>query len=333
MTKSRGKWWLAVVVLCCLAPATFAIRCDRHDWIGIGTRISIVHRKVVDARRRLYCDLPSRSRAHMLRGNVPPVEGKAQEIVTSAGKKMGHFASMTCSQSRACFLRLFLLRSLQVAAFASDGRLTRISAMRSPACPSQSGGTAPFFAFPPSTRDNSMRSFSRISAYQNIGPHRNRNRALGILAYRKTRDAKVGGLFLNAARIGDHHGCARLQSQKINIGERIEHAQLPGIQSKIGNSFARSWMGGKNHRQIPVHLEQRLQDSLQRHAIIDVGRPVQRDQGIALRQTICLVFAPTSSAPMATGARASRSSRCRRGRSSPREFPLAEDSRPRPPKA
>jgi hypothetical protein len=31
----------------------------------------------------------------MLRGHVPPVEaGKAHEIVTSAGKKWGHFASM-----------------------------------------------------------------------------------------------------------------------------------------------------------------------------------------------------------------------------------------------
>lgn len=34
MINSRGKWWLAAVVLCCLAPATFADqgRCDRNDW-------------------------------------------------------------------------------------------------------------------------------------------------------------------------------------------------------------------------------------------------------------------------------------------------------------
>ena len=34
MINSRGKWWLAAVVLCCLAPATFAHdgRCDRHGW-------------------------------------------------------------------------------------------------------------------------------------------------------------------------------------------------------------------------------------------------------------------------------------------------------------
>ena len=45
-------------------------------------------------------------------------------------------------------------------------------------------------------------------------------------------------------------------------------------------------MGWKNHRQIPVHFEQRLQDPLQRRTIVDVGRTVQRDQGIALGQII-----------------------------------------------
>jgi len=50
---------------------------------------------VVGAGGRLDCDLSSRSRTHMLRGHVPPVEaGKAHEIVTSVGKKWGHFASM-----------------------------------------------------------------------------------------------------------------------------------------------------------------------------------------------------------------------------------------------
>ena len=38
---------------------------------------------------------------------------------------------------------------------------TRISAMRFPACPSQSGGTVSFFAFPLSKCDNSRRSLSR----------------------------------------------------------------------------------------------------------------------------------------------------------------------------
>ena len=97
--------------------------------------------------------------------------------------------------------------------------------------------------------------FVPIAAHQNIGPHRNRNWALGVLAYGETRDAKIGGLFLNAARIRDHHRCAGLLSRKINIGERIEQEQLPGIQSEIGNSFARSWMGWENYCQITVHLE------------------------------------------------------------------------------
>ena len=32
MSNSRGKWWLTALVLCCLAPAAFADKCDRHDW-------------------------------------------------------------------------------------------------------------------------------------------------------------------------------------------------------------------------------------------------------------------------------------------------------------
>ena len=33
MSKSQGKWWLAMVVVCCLAPGAFARRdhgCDAH---------------------------------------------------------------------------------------------------------------------------------------------------------------------------------------------------------------------------------------------------------------------------------------------------------------
>ena len=34
MTKNQGKWWLAVIVMCCLAPSAFAGRdhgCDPHS--------------------------------------------------------------------------------------------------------------------------------------------------------------------------------------------------------------------------------------------------------------------------------------------------------------
>ena len=32
MNNGKAKWWLAAVVICCLAPAAFAERCDRkHD--------------------------------------------------------------------------------------------------------------------------------------------------------------------------------------------------------------------------------------------------------------------------------------------------------------
>jgi hypothetical protein len=31
MSKSKGKWWLAIVVVCCLAPAAFAGQTNRCD--------------------------------------------------------------------------------------------------------------------------------------------------------------------------------------------------------------------------------------------------------------------------------------------------------------
>ena len=34
MSKNKGRWWLAIVVVCCLAPGAFArrdYRCDPHD--------------------------------------------------------------------------------------------------------------------------------------------------------------------------------------------------------------------------------------------------------------------------------------------------------------
>jgi hypothetical protein len=31
MSNNKGKWWLAIVVMCCLAPATFAEREGERD--------------------------------------------------------------------------------------------------------------------------------------------------------------------------------------------------------------------------------------------------------------------------------------------------------------
>jgi hypothetical protein len=57
---------------------------------------------------RLDCDLHSRSRAHMRRGHVPPVEAsEAHAIVNSAGKKDGPLCEYACSKSRPVFVSIF----------------------------------------------------------------------------------------------------------------------------------------------------------------------------------------------------------------------------------
>jgi hypothetical protein len=49
--------------------------------------------------------------------------------------------------------------------------------------------------------------FFRIASYKNVGSQGNRNRPLGVLAERQARNAKVRGLFLDAAGVGNDDGC------------------------------------------------------------------------------------------------------------------------------
>jgi hypothetical protein len=31
MSNRKSKWWLGIIVVCCLVPAAFADKCDPHD--------------------------------------------------------------------------------------------------------------------------------------------------------------------------------------------------------------------------------------------------------------------------------------------------------------
>ena len=55
-----------------------------------------------------------------------------------------------------------------------------------------------------------------IAARQHIGPLGDRDRPLGVLAQREARHAECGGLFLQAARIGEHQrGVAHQVAQRV----------------------------------------------------------------------------------------------------------------------
>src|ERR1700730_430119 len=64
--------------------------------------------------------------------------------------------------------------------------------------------------------------FLRIASDENVGSQGNRNWALGVLAERQARHAKVRGLFLNAAGVGNDDGCSGLHAKKLQIGQRVE---------------------------------------------------------------------------------------------------------------
>jgi len=91
------------------------------------------------------------------------------------------------------------------------------------------------------------------------------------LAHGETRDTKVGGFFLNAAGIGNHDGRAGLQPEEVDVGQRVEHAELAGLQPEIGDPLAGSGMRGKDDGQVAIDFEQGLQDSLERRTIVDIG--------------------------------------------------------------
>ena len=88
MSNSKKKWWLALVVICCLALATFADqgqyqKPDRDHYPGRhgcepqddGCR------PATGSGGRLDRDLPSGSGADMFRGDVPPVKARQTHAI------------------------------------------------------------------------------------------------------------------------------------------------------------------------------------------------------------------------------------------------------------
>ena len=61
-----------------------------------------------------------------------------------------------------------------------------------------------------------------IPPHQDVGPQFHSHRSLCILAYRQARDIQIRCLFLNPAGVGDHELCPLLQTQKIQIANRID---------------------------------------------------------------------------------------------------------------
>jgi hypothetical protein len=62
---------------------------------------------------------------------------------------------------------------------------------------------------------------------------------------------------------------------------------------KLRNPLSRSRMYGKNYIQALAYFDKGLQNTFQAFAVIDIGWPVQRNQGIAFRKIVFGTFAAT----------------------------------------
>ena len=163
-----------------------------------------------------------------------------------------------------------------------------------------------------------------IAADQRVRALLDGDRPLGVLAQRQAGHAERGGLFLQAAGVGEHERCAGHQPEHLQVALRRQQQHARRIDEVAECRTARCWRAFADaarrraavaRRDFAQHAEQRTQ----RLRIVDVRRPVQRHDAIALRdgrapRGRCRARARCRRrCARACGSRAaSRSSRCRR---------------------
>ena len=149
-----------------------------------------------------------------------------------------------------------------------------ISAIRSPACPSHSGGPSPTGPMP-SARIASTFASHRLRLDEAIGAVGDRDRTFRVGTDREARNAEDGGLLLDPARVGDDEGRAPDQGHELDVAERVDdphpiaRRQAGGRQVGPATGVDRQDDGGpfgdrRQHRRDPRRLP----------GIVDVGRAV-----------------------------------------------------------
>src|SRR5438093_974025 len=84
-----------------------------------------------------------------------------------------------------------------------------------------------------------------VTSHEAAGPELDRDRALGVLPERETRDSQDGGLLLEAAGIGEHHAGPRDEGDRVEIGQgsNADQPWLPRGQALTQSSPPRSLEG------------------------------------------------------------------------------------------
>lgn len=148
-------------------------------------------------------------------------------------------------------------------------------------------GDAPTLAAAGQDLGHAVADGLQVGADHRIGALLDGDRPFGVLAQRQARHAERGGLFLQAAGIGQHQRGAAHQADHLQVTLRRQHGHVFGPQqcaeAEALDVVARARVHREDQRQLRRHFGQHLEQRAQGGRIVDVRRPVQRDDAVAGR--------------------------------------------------
>ena len=115
-------------------------------------------------------------------------------------------------------------------------------------------------------------------------PGPDRDRPLGVVAQREARDAEVGRLLLDAARVGEHRGGVGLERQEVEVAERVEHVDRCADRRGRAPPSSCASAGGRGRRPgaRAATVAERGEHVGQQRAV-DERRAVQRHEQVSPR--------------------------------------------------
>jgi len=122
-----------------------------------------------------------------------------------------------------------------------------------------------------------------ISANQQICALGNGDRALGVLAQGEAWDAKRGGFFLNATRVGEDERRLAQETQKIEIPNRRNEPQLGMmLVAPLRQMLLGAWMHGKDYRHFGGNGIDRSEELVEFFSGVHVGGAMKGEDAKAL---------------------------------------------------
>src|SRR4030095_15776941 len=116
-----------------------------------------------------------------------------------------------------------------------------------------------------------------------------RDRPLGVLAKRETRDPEDRVLLLDPSRIGQHDARVSHQLQEIKVAHGVHEAKLglrghAGSQPELLQLFSSPWVHGEDEWLIDENHLQHVEELREDGRVVHVRGTMQRENGIAARR-------------------------------------------------